>query len=148
MSSIVQHRRSIAASWVSVNPVLAQGELGFETDTRKGKVGDGVHCWIDLPYVLGPIAPTAEPVAAVVLVSPGTISAWDDWESGDVSVPGAVVGAAVAIGYPADWPKNAFVFVRVTAADTVRIRVYNFAAPNGNAPVVIAASTLQLRILP
>jgi Major tropism determinant N-terminal domain len=51
MSTKIQLRRDSAASWVSVNPILAQGEPGAETDTGKLKIGDGVTRWNLLSYV-------------------------------------------------------------------------------------------------
>lgn len=50
MADIIQIRRGTAAQWASTNPVLADGELGFETDTKKGKLGNGVAAWAALPY--------------------------------------------------------------------------------------------------
>lgn len=49
--SLIQIRRDTAANWASVNPVLAAGEPGFETDTRKEKVGNGTTAWNSLPYL-------------------------------------------------------------------------------------------------
>jgi hypothetical protein len=49
----IQMRRGSAAEWVSANPILAQGEPGFELDTLKWKAGDGTHHWLDLPYSTG-----------------------------------------------------------------------------------------------
>lgn len=46
----IQLRRDLAATWTSVNPVLAQGEEGWERDTGKRKVGDGATAWTALPY--------------------------------------------------------------------------------------------------
>lgn len=46
-----QLKRGTAAKWVELNPVLAPGEPGFEYDTKKLKIGDGVTAWLDLPYV-------------------------------------------------------------------------------------------------
>lgn len=43
-------RRDTAVNWQSVNPVLAEGEIGIETDTMKAKLGDGVTAWNDLAY--------------------------------------------------------------------------------------------------
>ena len=38
MSTVrIQVRRGLAADWTSVNPVLAAGEMGVETDTNKFK---------------------------------------------------------------------------------------------------------------
>lgn len=48
----IQLRRGTAAQWTSVNPVLASGEMGIETDTNKFKFGDGVTAWNSLDYVI------------------------------------------------------------------------------------------------
>jgi hypothetical protein len=45
-----QLRRDTAANWTSANTVLELGEPGFETDTQKLKVGDGVTPWASLDY--------------------------------------------------------------------------------------------------
>jgi hypothetical protein len=46
----IQFRRGTAAEWTSANPTLAVGELGFETDTSKFKIGDGATAWTSLAY--------------------------------------------------------------------------------------------------
>jgi hypothetical protein len=43
-------RRDTAANWTTVNPVLLNGEWGFETDARKLKIGDGASAWAALSY--------------------------------------------------------------------------------------------------
>jgi hypothetical protein len=51
---LIQVRRGAATgagSWTTVNPVLASGELGFESDTRKLKIGDGATAWTSLGYI-------------------------------------------------------------------------------------------------
>ena len=50
MTTRIQLRRATAASWTSVNPILALGEAGVETDTYKIKVGNGVDTWTNLAY--------------------------------------------------------------------------------------------------
>lgn len=45
-----QLRRDTQAAWSSTNPILAEGEPGFETDTLKMKIGDGVTAWNSLGY--------------------------------------------------------------------------------------------------
>src|SRR4029077_855710 len=52
---LIQLRRGLAATWTSVNPTLASGEAGVETDTLKVKVGNGSTAWNSLGY-LGPSA--------------------------------------------------------------------------------------------
>lgn len=57
MAYILQHRRDTLANWQSVNPVLADAEIGFILDKDENgrqksslyKIGDGVHAWNDLP---------------------------------------------------------------------------------------------------
>jgi len=39
-----------AATWTSENPVLAEGEVGHESDTGKIKVGNGSTAWSSLSY--------------------------------------------------------------------------------------------------
>lgn len=52
MGSLIQYRRGTAVDWRAVNPVLAAGEPGYETDTKRRKMGDGYSLWTDLPYAL------------------------------------------------------------------------------------------------
>ena len=52
MSTVrIQVRRGSVTDWSGVNPILAAGELGVETDTRKIKVGDGSTAWNSLSYI-------------------------------------------------------------------------------------------------
>ena len=53
MADIVQIRRDTAANWTNANPTLANGEQGYETDTKKMKVGDGSTAWTSLAYFAG-----------------------------------------------------------------------------------------------
>lgn len=50
MAYLIQIRSDTAANWMTVNPILAQAELGYEQDTTKHKIGDGVTTWSALPY--------------------------------------------------------------------------------------------------
>lgn len=61
MATVIQMRRGTAAEWTSVNPLLAQGEIGTELDTHKWKCGDGVLRWSALPYVTGGPGPKGDP---------------------------------------------------------------------------------------
>lgn len=45
-------RRDTAANWTLLNPILADGELAAEVDTRTFKIGDGVTPWNGLLYQL------------------------------------------------------------------------------------------------
>jgi hypothetical protein len=49
--SKIQLRRDTAANWTSANPTLSSGELGFETDTNKFKIGNAAGtAWTSLSY--------------------------------------------------------------------------------------------------
>lgn len=50
MAVQIQFRRGTAQEWTSVNPVLAEAEMGIETDTNLFKIGNGFDPWEDLPY--------------------------------------------------------------------------------------------------
>ncbi len=49
----IRLKRGTAAQWSASNPTLLSGETGFESDTVKLKIGDGVTPWNLLPYVTG-----------------------------------------------------------------------------------------------
>lgn len=60
-------RRDVAANWANPlnNPILGDGEQGYEKDTGKMKIGNGINRWNDLPYfaegsvgATGPQGPT------------------------------------------------------------------------------------------
>ena len=55
MAEVIQHtyqfKRGTSQKWAAQNPVLRQGEPGFEYDTGKFKIGDGITPWNYLPYI-------------------------------------------------------------------------------------------------
>lgn len=54
----IQIRRDSAADWTAANPVLLEGQQGYETDTRQIKIGDGVTAWNSIAYWKEPISGT------------------------------------------------------------------------------------------
>ena len=46
----IQLRRDTANNWTINNPVLLQGEIGIELDTKRLKIGDGINKWAALQY--------------------------------------------------------------------------------------------------
>ena len=54
MATRMQQRRGTASQWISSNdgagPILNAGEIGWESDTNKFKIGDGVSYWNVLTY--------------------------------------------------------------------------------------------------
>lgn len=49
-NSVFLFKRGTKNRWREVNPILEQGEPGFEYDTGRLKIGDGVTAWLDLSY--------------------------------------------------------------------------------------------------
>jgi len=56
MATRMQQRRGTSSEWTSTNdgdgPILNAGEIGYETNTGKFKIGDGSSYWADLNYFL------------------------------------------------------------------------------------------------
>ncbi len=52
MATRMQQRRGTAQQWTDANPILNIGEIGYESDNNKFKIGDGVNHWDDLAYFL------------------------------------------------------------------------------------------------
>lgn len=48
--ALQQQRIDTAANWASNNPILLEGEIGIESDTRKFKFGNGTSAWNSLSY--------------------------------------------------------------------------------------------------
>ena len=46
----LQFRRGLSTQWTSNNTVLADGEMGIETDTSFFKIGNGSTAWNSLAY--------------------------------------------------------------------------------------------------
>jgi hypothetical protein len=50
-TTVIKIRRDTSTNWNIANPILADGELGYETDTTKMKCGDGATTWQELIYI-------------------------------------------------------------------------------------------------
>lgn len=50
MSDKIQVRRDTTANWTSVNPVLFDGEIGYDKNIKAFKIGDGTTAWGSLPW--------------------------------------------------------------------------------------------------
>lgn len=61
--TVIKFRRGLSAVMTETDEVLAEGEPGFEVDTNKLKVGNGISRWTQLSYLTGEGAtgPQGEP---------------------------------------------------------------------------------------
>jgi len=78
----MQQRRGTAAQWISTNagagPVLNAGEIGWESDTNKFKIGDGTNNWSSLDY-FADINSTVNPAFGTSIVFEGSTA--DSYET-------------------------------------------------------------------
>jgi len=49
----IQQRIDTASNWTTANPTLLAGEVGWESDTKKYKIGTGSTAWASLAYAPG-----------------------------------------------------------------------------------------------
>ncbi|WP_100628678.1 hyaluronate lyase N-terminal domain-containing protein [Algoriphagus formosus] len=80
MSHRIQLRRDKAAFWAQADPVLAQGELAWSTDTGELKIGDGETAWSELSNILNPGEPSDSTNIAIYDTASDL---WDDPEFGN-----------------------------------------------------------------
>jgi len=71
MAIQIQLRRGTASQWTAANTLLAQGEIGLETDTSKLKLGDGSTLWNSLSYFSAGSGVTAVTATSPVASSGG-----------------------------------------------------------------------------
>ncbi len=123
-------RRDTAANWASANPVLAAGEPGVETDTRRMKYGDGAATWNDLAYSVGSVVGAITPTT---VAATGSLSGTGFRAIGDIdSTALAKGGPGLELTYLASQG-----FGRLFAYDRTKgVRI----------PIAIDGSQLQLKI--
>jgi hypothetical protein len=73
VNTLMQTRRGTASAWTSANPVLAEGEWGYETDTKLAKCGNGSTAWNSLDYRTLPIQTSN---SGKFLTTNGTTPSW------------------------------------------------------------------------
>ena len=71
MATRMQQRRGTAAQWTSANPILNAGEMGWESDTNKFKIGDGTNHWANIDYFIDSNS-TSNPAFGSSIVFEGT----------------------------------------------------------------------------
>jgi hypothetical protein len=54
MGTTIQLRRDTSQNWTSNNSILNEGEIGYETDTYRIKIGTGVGQWANLYHLAAP----------------------------------------------------------------------------------------------
>lgn len=89
----IQLRKDTAANWTTSNPTLQAGELGYETNTGKFKLGTGALAWTSLSY-----ASILPGVAAIVNADIHASAGIVDTKLATISTAGKVSGTAITSG--------------------------------------------------
>ena len=94
--------------WEKSNPVLEKAELGYESDTGRLKIGDGVTAWNSLSYLIGERVPEGAIFTDTVVnlsnyYTKSEVEALIDEKLGGSLKPGTTIGdltaGGVTIGY-------------------------------------------------
>lgn len=125
MAVQIQLRRGTAAEWTAANPILTQGEFGYESDTTKFKIGDGTASWTELGYALGGDVLTEATASATYLTISDAIDTYLPISASatlgggsSASVDNGVIISSVFIS-----PEERFNVLSASAAGTVNIDV-------------------------
>ena len=110
-------RRDSAQNWFEKNPVLSPGEIGYCTDTRQIKIGNGAANWNDLPHTYNPTYEGTKPYS-VLLTNHTFTPILTGANAGKTNI--LVVGL-----FPAKVPTNvgvsAYLYVSTTGASSRRL---------------------------
>lgn len=96
MAVKIQFRRGTASEWNLANPILSQGEAGFETDTGRFKVGNGLTPWNSLVYSSGVTGPTGSTPTVTI----GTTTTLNPGVNASVANSGTATAAILNFGIP------------------------------------------------
>lgn len=98
MANIIQNKRGTATQWSTLNPLLAAGEIGFETDTGRFKIGDSFSYWNSLSYsapnVINELTDVqiSNPTSGQILVYDSILGKWKNISSSANVGWGAITG--------------------------------------------------------
>lgn len=147
MAVQIQLRRDLAAQWTSVNPILADGEWGYEQDTGKFKVGNGLSAWSSVDYALGDLTSMQAQISALSAAHTSLVDrvSANSAAGGGGSVTSAEVQVASAAATSADNHANTVsarvVSVSAELASLVQIASAAATSADGHAATASLAAT-------
>jgi len=92
MAIKIQLRRDTSENWLNSNPVLAQGEMGLETNTNKFKFGDGETAWNSLQYFKSGNVDSVNGKTGVVTIALNELASEPQMDAIDSGITSASVG--------------------------------------------------------
>ena len=81
----IMMRADTAANWTSTNPTLNAGEIGFESDTGKFKIGTGSNTWSGLNYASS-VLPSQTGHTGEYLKTDGSTTSWASIYTPDLTI--------------------------------------------------------------
>ena len=132
----LQFRRDTVVRWTSINPILADGEPGYEIDTGKWKIGDGFTAWNSLGYMAedglqGPVGPVGPAGASSAVPGP----AGPAGAKGDAGAVGPSTVITIGTVAPGASPADAAASMSGASPN----QVLNLVLPKGDAGAVGSA---------
>ena len=139
----MQQRRGTAAQWISTNggngPILNPGEIGYESDTNKFKIGDGTNHWINLDYFID-ASSTVNPAFGSSITFEGatandfetTLAITDPTADRTITFPDATGTVALTSD------------IAVTASSTTTFTNKTLTSPKINEDVAVTATATEL----
>ena len=91
MSTQIQIRRDTTANWENVDPILADGEIGFDTTVNRFKVGNGVKAWSELDYSGSSGSSLVDGAAYIRLEDDSWVASPSMTLEGDLNIGGNIV---------------------------------------------------------
>jgi len=126
----MQHRRALANDWNYSNPILLEAEIGYEKDTKKFKIGDGVTAWTSLAYYSGPLSKSVVLCAAFTPTAIGP-------DPAELTVPFSNDGIT-----PVNWAVRGIRFRVQTAGGAPSVRIEKSPGAGLFAPSTVGTVTL------
>ena len=121
---IIRIRRDTLANWTSVNPVLAIGEISYDTTSEAIRIGDGTTVWLSLPSI-GASSVTA-PINATYItqVADGTLT--NEFALGSLAtglVKNTTTTGVLSIATAADLPAHTHSAADITSGTVATARL-------------------------
>lgn len=92
MAVRIQVRRGTSSEWNDADPILNEGEIGYNTTVAAFKIGDGQNIWSDLDYYQTAVSITPSEINAIDISEKGAADGVAELDSSqNLLVPGSSI---------------------------------------------------------